>query len=171
VVLVFLRRHDKVLMGFKKTGFGQGKYVAIGGHIEVGESPEEAAKREFFEETNARLVDLALVARVEFVFSAQPEWNMHACVFESFACFGKPFESAEIAPIWFKVATLPYSQMWDDGRYWVQQMLDGSRFDARMVYAADNQTVQSAHLEPWDETRLEPWNVQNRVTKQKKSLE
>jgi 8-oxo-dGTP diphosphatase len=149
VVLVFLRRQSQVLLGFKKTGFGQGKIVAVGGHIEVGETSEQAARREFFEETGAELVDLTLVARVEFVFLNKPEWHMNAEVFESFAWHGQPLESAEIAPEWFEVAALPFTQMWDDAGYWVRQVLDGARFNARMVYAADNQTVQEAYHESW----------------------
>jgi 8-oxo-dGTP diphosphatase len=171
VVLVFVRRENQVLLGFKKTGFGQGKFVAVGGHIEAGETPEQAIKREFCEETSAELVDLVLVARVEFVFLAQPEWNMHASVFESFAWRGQPLESNEIAPAWFDVAALPYAQMWDDGRHWVRQLLDGARFDVRIVYASDNQNVASTHFHLWNESYLALRKVQNRVTNQKKGLE
>jgi 8-oxo-dGTP diphosphatase len=151
VALVFLRRQGQVMLGIKKTGFGEGKCVAVGGHIEAGETPEQAARREFFEETNAELVDLTLIARVEFIFLARPDWNMDAFVFESFSWRGQPLESAEMMPVWFEVTVLPFAKMWNDARYWVRQVLDGARFDARMVYTADNQTLQAAHLEFWAE--------------------
>jgi 8-oxo-dGTP diphosphatase len=40
----------EVLLGYKKTGFGTGKIVALGGHVEPGESAAEAAAREVKEE-------------------------------------------------------------------------------------------------------------------------
>ena len=33
----------ELLLGFKKTGFGAGRWVGLGGHIEPGEKPVEAA--------------------------------------------------------------------------------------------------------------------------------
>ena len=39
-----------MLLGHKKTGFGTGKIVALGGHVEPGESPAQAAAREVKEE-------------------------------------------------------------------------------------------------------------------------
>jgi 8-oxo-dGTP diphosphatase len=155
VVLVFLRHQERVLLGIKKTGFGQGKYVAVGGHLETGETPEQAAKREFLEETSAEVTGLTLKARVTFEFSAKPEWNMQASVFESFSWQGQLLESAELAPQWFELTSLPLAQMWDDAQYWVRQVLSGGCFDACMVYGNDNQTVQTARLEPWSP------NVQN----------
>ncbi len=40
-----------MLLGFKKTGFGAGRWVGLGGHIEDGEQPAEAAAREVAEES------------------------------------------------------------------------------------------------------------------------
>jgi 8-oxo-dGTP diphosphatase len=150
VVLVFLRHKTQVLLGIKKIGFGLGKYVAVGGHIEADESPEQAARREFFEETSTEVTNLILKARVTFEFPAKPEWDMHAHVFESFEWHGDLLESAEIAPVWFEIAALPLAEMWDDAGYWVRQVLSGQCFDARMVYSNDHQTVVAVHLEPWN---------------------
>ena len=48
--LCLIRRHAggraEVLLGLKKTGFGAGKWVGLGGHIEDGEKPVSAAVRE-----------------------------------------------------------------------------------------------------------------------------
>lgn len=123
--------------------------MAVGGHIEAGEAPPEAAAREFFEETSARVFNLTLVARVEFIFSAKPEWNMLAHVFESYAWQGELFESLELAPEWFELANLPFFAMWDDATYWVPQLLAGGRFDAQMLYGANSKTIEQAVLKPW----------------------
>ena len=51
VTLCFLLRDtpgggSEVLLGMKRTGFGIGKIVGIGGHVEPGESDAEAVVRE-----------------------------------------------------------------------------------------------------------------------------
>ena len=68
----------QVLLGMKKTGFGLGKIVGLGGHVKPGESDAEAACREVFEEAGVvvREEDLRDAGNVEFVFPARPEWNM-----------------------------------------------------------------------------------------------
>jgi 8-oxo-dGTP diphosphatase len=76
--LCLIRRHTEgraeVLLGLKKTGFGAGKWVGIGGHIEDGEKPEMAAVREVMEETSLAVPADALqhMARIEFLFPAPP---------------------------------------------------------------------------------------------------
>lgn len=66
--LCFLLDGDKVLLGLKKKGFGQGKWLGIGGKVEEGESVEEAAKREVKEEIGVTLRDMEKIARSISIF-------------------------------------------------------------------------------------------------------
>nr|XP_053633034.1 oxidized purine nucleoside triphosphate hydrolase-like [Cherax quadricarinatus] len=43
--LAFIREGNRLLLGYKKRGFGQGRWNAFGGKVEAGETPEEAAVR------------------------------------------------------------------------------------------------------------------------------
>lgn len=45
------------------------KYVIPGGHIELGESMEEALKREILEETGLHIYDIKLISLKESIFS------------------------------------------------------------------------------------------------------
>ena len=46
------RHHgDEVLLGYKKAGFGAGRWVGLGGHVEDGEDLVDAAVREVAEES------------------------------------------------------------------------------------------------------------------------
>ena len=45
LTLAFVRRHGEILLGFKKRGFGAGKWNGFGGKVEAGETIEDAAKR------------------------------------------------------------------------------------------------------------------------------
>jgi 8-oxo-dGTP diphosphatase len=87
VTLCFLLRDaengTEVLLGLKRTGFGSGKIVGIGGHVEPGESDAEAVVREVWEEAGVVVLQEHLVHAgvVEFIFPARTEWNMSCRLF------------------------------------------------------------------------------------------
>lgn len=62
--LVFIENDDKILVlcKAKKDSFGYGKINGVGGHIEQGEEPFEAALREVHEEAGISVKDLDLAA-------------------------------------------------------------------------------------------------------------
>jgi 8-oxo-dGTP diphosphatase len=141
----------EVLLGRKKTGFGQGKVVALGGHVEAGETPAEAAAREVKEESGIRVLPSALTAAADltFLFPARQEWDMTVAIFTAAVWSGQAAESDEIVPQWFQVAALPYDLMWDDAALWLPRVLSGERLRATFSYAGDNETVASHTLGPW----------------------
>lgn len=138
----------EVLLGMKKTGFGARKWVGLGGHIEDGEKPTEAAAREVMEESGLLVSPdaLAHMAAITFRFPARPDWDQTADVFSTSAYQGEPAESQEIAPRWFAQDALPLDGMWDDARYWLPRVLDGEHVAATITFADDCATV--ARIEP-----------------------
>jgi 8-oxo-dGTP diphosphatase len=150
--LCLIRRHSpagpQVLLGLKKTGFGAGKWVALGGHIEEGEKPEEAAVREVEEESGLIVPPDALqhMASIEFRFPVRPSWDQTAEVFMTSAFQGEPADSDEVAPKWFGERELPLGLMWDDARYWLPLVLAGEHIDVLVIFADDCATVAS--MEP-----------------------
>jgi 8-oxo-dGTP diphosphatase len=141
---------SEVLLGHKKTGFGTGKIVALGGHVEPGESTAEAAAREVKEESSIRVAPDSLImsAHITFVFPAHPSWDMKVAIFSTGDWSGEPAESEEIRPEWFSVAALPFGQMWDDAPHWLPRVLAGQRLSATFTYADDNATVAAAEIIP-----------------------
>jgi 8-oxo-dGTP diphosphatase len=137
-----------VLLGLKKTGFGAGKWVGLGGHIEDGEKPEMAAVREVLEESSLIVSadSLEHMASIEFLFPSRPSWEQTAQVYLTSAFEGEPAESDEVSPRWFAEDELPFSQMWDDARYWVPAVLAGRHVDVTISFADDCATVVS--IEP-----------------------
>ena len=134
-----------VLLGLKKTGFGAGRIVGIGGGIEDSETPVAAAVRELLEETGlvVATANLRDAGRLEFRFAVQPAWDMIADLFVTYRWQGTALETLEIAPLWWDIDALPWEQMWPDGRSWLLECLRGEWIDAVCVYAPDGQTVQS----------------------------
>jgi 8-oxo-dGTP diphosphatase len=138
----------EVLLGLKKSGFGTGKWVGLGGHIEEGEKPEAAAVREVSEESGLVIPadSLQHVASIEFRFPARPSWDQTAEVFMTSVFQGEPEESDEVAPRWFGERELPLEMMWDDAQYWLPLVLAGEHIDALILFAEDCATVAS--MEP-----------------------
>ena len=150
--LCLIRRHTasgpEVLLGHKKTGFGVGKWVGLGGHIEDGEKPVSAAVREVHEESSLVVPADSLhhMASIQFVFPARPSWDQTAQVYVTWVFDGEAAESDEVSPRWFGEDQLPFALMWDDAKYWVPAVLAGQRVDVTITFAADCATVAS--IEP-----------------------
>ena len=151
-LVLLLKNHPvaEVLLGYKKIGFGQGKYTGFGGKVEPGETVAEAALRELTEETSVTVnpTNLKFTAILEFYFPHKLAWSQRVFVYTARHWDGIPAESNEMIPHWFAVDQIPYAQMWDDGHYWLPFVLSGEKFQARFTFNADNATVKNVHFYP-----------------------
>ena len=140
---------DQVLLGFKKEGFGAGKYTGFGGKLELGETPAEAAIRELDEETGLRVreEDLELRGHVTFDFPARPAWSQVVHLFVARRWTGSLRESREMRPSWFSVREIPFEQMWEDGVHWLPRILAGDAIQMRFRFQEDNETIDSLEIE------------------------
>lgn len=75
--LCYLIRDGKVLMlhrNKKKNDINKDKYIGVGGHIELGESPEECVVREVKEETGYTMNSFKLRGIITFVLDDVHEY-------------------------------------------------------------------------------------------------
>ncbi|MDP5228500.1 MULTISPECIES: NUDIX domain-containing protein [Arthrobacter] len=150
----------EALLGLKKTGFARGKVVGIGGHVEDGETVAQAVVREVREEVGAVVpqTELHHLGTIRFRFPARPAWDMDTVLYAAGSWEGEISESAEIAPEWHGVNSLPYARMWPDAGYWVQPILmealaavregtAGHLSTIEITLAEDNHNVASARYD------------------------
>ncbi len=152
-VVYILRTHagvDEVLLGYKRTGMGLGRVVGIGGKLEAGESPEQAAVREVHEETGLRLSasDLQAVGVLDYHFPARDEYSQRSHVFVCRRFAGGPVETDEIVPAWFSIDEVPYERMWDDASRWLPTVLRGGHIHASAYTFGDDLATVVAEEPP-----------------------
>lgn len=138
--VIYLIKDDKILLGEKKTGFGKGYLVGMGGKLEAGESSEECVIRETQEEAGVKISNPEPVGMLKFNFLGKPGSNQIVDVYRGSSWEGEPVETEEIIPDWHDLAAIPYSKMWDDNFFWLPIALDGRRFSAEFDLGADNKT-------------------------------
>jgi 8-oxo-dGTP diphosphatase/2-hydroxy-dATP diphosphatase len=129
--------HPRVLLGMKKRGFGAGRWNGFGGKVEPGESVEQAAKRELFEESGIAAAEIEQFGLIEFEFQGSPEiLEVHIFKITDFAGDGR--ESDEMSPRWFFVDEIPFSEMWPDDVHWFPFFLSGRKFKGRFLFGKDD---------------------------------
>ena len=134
--LIYLVRDDEILLIEKLRGHGAGKVNAPGGHIEIGETPEECAIREAFEEVGITVVSADLHATLKF-HDTENGFNMLGYALVSTNFTGQPKRTPEAVPFWSKIAQIPFERMWEDDQHWVPRILAGERLDCEFIFAND----------------------------------
>ncbi len=145
--LVFVIRDQPqagILLGYKKRGFGMGKYGGFGGKLQDGETLPQAALRELHEESGLLVdpADLLALGVLNFVFPYKPVWDQTVHLFTTQKYWGVPTESEEMRPEWFNPALLPLEQMWDDTKFWMPYVLSSQPIEASFILDQDNETVK-----------------------------
>jgi 8-oxo-dGTP pyrophosphatase MutT (NUDIX family) len=146
LTLGFLRRDDEILLAMKKRGFGAGRWNGFGGKVEPGESIEAGLIREAQEEIRVTLTKIEKVAIHTFNLPYEhKEWTTHTYIATEWD--GEPSESEEMTPKWFKMADIPYTEMWSDDKYWLPAVLLGDKL--RTIFTFDNQdNLLNAQITP-----------------------
>ncbi len=140
VTLCFLLNKDKVLLGFKKRGFGKGKWNGIGGKPQEKETIKKAAIREIKEEVGISVKNIKRMGKIDFYFKNNPEFNQRVIIFICSKWKNEPIETDEMRPRWFSVSRLPFKKMWHDDMYWLPKVLSGQKINAWFLFD-ENESV------------------------------
>lgn len=134
--LIYILKGDEVLLINKLQGHGAGKVNVPGGHIEVGETPEECAIREAFEEVRVVVKEAELHAVLRF-HDTVTGFSMLGYAFVTNQFLGDPQPSAEATPFWSKINAIPFEKMWECDQFWVRDILAGDKVECEFQLAND----------------------------------
>lgn len=131
---------NRILLGMKKRGFGEGKWNGFGGKVKNSESIKDTAGRELLEEAHVEVDKIQELGVIDFEFQGEPDiMEVHflkATEFER-----EPAESEEMKPQWFDVDKIPYDQMWSDDKYWMPLFLENKKFRGEFLFGDYNKIV------------------------------
>ena len=134
--LCYIKKDGKTLMLHrtkKENDIHEGKWVGVGGKIEKGESPEECAVREVFEETGLKEEELKLRGLLTFPdFNNSEDWYGYLYVVEKFS--GEIIESPEGDLKWVEDSKLFELDMWEGDELFMRWMMEDRMFSAKFVY-------------------------------------
>ncbi|KIL62272.1 hypothetical protein M378DRAFT_165974 [Amanita muscaria Koide BX008] len=136
----FIFQNTRILLGYKKRGFGKDLYNGFGGKVEASETPLQAAKRELEEEAGIQ-APLKHAGELLFILEGDPV-AFHIDVFRADSYSGVITETEEMRPKWFRVEDspvgegnecppIPFSEMWEDDVYWFPLLFQGRHFAGR----------------------------------------
>ena len=127
----------------KKNDINHDKWIGVGGGFEHGESPEECALRETFEETGLTLTDYRLRGIVTFDCEGQETLYMY--LFTASAWTGELSECSEGDLEWVpkkKVYSLP---IWEGDKIFFRLVEEGRPFFAlKLSYDAQDVLLRAA---------------------------
>ena len=132
----------------KKRGFGKGKYNGFGGKPNRGETLEQTAVRELYEESGVRtsIKNIEKIAKLDFVFPNKKDWNQTVHVFVAHDWEGEPIETNEMKPVWFHFDKLPFERMWQDDKHWLPLVLKGKKLEGTFIFKEDNKTIKKFNI-------------------------
>lgn len=134
--LCYVRKDGKTLMVHrikKANDMHQGKWNGLGGKLEPGETPEECARREIFEESGLRVRTLTLKGLLTFpAFSNEEDW--YAFVFVAEPEEGDLIESPEGDLAWIDNDRLAELNLWEGDRIFLPWLDRPEFFSGKFVY-------------------------------------
>lgn len=147
MTLCLLYDDEKILLGMKKRGFGEGRWNGFGGKVHDNEEIIDAALRELKEEVGVSPKDLAYRGKILFEFQETGK-QLEVHIFSAKDYSGTPQESEEMKPQFFKLQDIPYDTMWDDDKYWLPIVLEGKNIDGYFLFDKDDKVIKQK-IEPF----------------------
>ncbi len=134
--LCYLQKDDKTLMLHrvkKKNDYHKGKWNGLGGKFEPGETPEECAKREIFEESGLKVNSLTLKGFISFPnFDNKNDW--YTFIFTSNDFEGNLIDSPEGDLAWIENNRIKELNLWPGDKIFLDWIFQDKFFSAKFFY-------------------------------------
>lgn len=138
--VTYLKKDDNYLMLYrnkKENDINKGKWIGVGGHIEKGETPEDSAIREIYEETGYKVKKLEFRGIILFVYNGNREYIY---VYTSNEFEGTLKECDEGDLKYINEKEILSLNLWEGDKYFLKHILenDSNIFFYDMEYENDN---------------------------------
>lgn len=137
--LCYIEKNNSYLMllrNKKKIDMNKGKWIGVGGKLEIGETIEECLLREVYEETGLTLKNYNYRGKILFI---SDEWDseiMHLYTADEFE--GSLTECLEGELRWIPKDKIMDLNLWEGDRAFMKMLMeDEPYFEMKLVYQGD----------------------------------
>ncbi|MDY6915740.1 MAG: 8-oxo-dGTP diphosphatase [Candidatus Cloacimonadota bacterium] len=134
--LCYLKKENQTLMLYrnkKKDDIHEGKYNGLGGKLKAGETPEECAKREIWEESGLNAEKLLLKGIITFPkFDGKNDWYVFVYLVPKFN--GTIIDSPEGRLEWVEDSNLNDIRLWEGDYIFMPWLHNDCFFSAKFTY-------------------------------------
>lgn len=134
--LCYVSDHGKTLMLYrnkKPNDMHEGKWNGLGGKIESGETPEECAMREIYEESGLRVKNLKFKGILTFPqFDGKDDW--YAFLFTAEKKAGKLIDSPEGTLSWMDDDQVLKLNLWEGDKIFIPWLKKPGFFSGKFIY-------------------------------------
>ena len=134
-VLCYLKKDSQYLLLFrnkKANDMNEGKWMGVGGHIEQGETPDQAAIREVFEETGLHVHSLNCAGEVLFI---NDDYQEIMYVYEITDFSGEEIECNEGVLRWIPIKEIYDYPMWEGDKEFLPLLINHTPyFKMTLIY-------------------------------------
>lgn len=143
--LCYIEKDGKYLMlhrTIKKNDVNKDKWIGVGGHFELGESPEECVCREVLEETGYRLTSYRFRGLVTFLSGDGVTEYMSLFTADGFEGEAIPCNEGELE--WVPVEKIGELNLWEGDKIFLQLLAkEAPFFSLKLVYDGHGGLVQA----------------------------
>ena len=142
VVLAYIERDNKYLMllrNKREHDINKGKYIGVGGHMEKGETKEEALVREIKEETNLDVLDYEYRGKIEFIDTANHHEMMYLFHVSDFK--GEMSECNEGELSWVDKDKIFDLNLWEGDIIFLKPFMETKEFIDLVLYYNEDKLV------------------------------
>ena len=140
-VLCYLKKDNQYLFMLRnkeKNDLNEGKWIGIGGHIEPGETKEEALIREVKEETGFTIKSFSYRGEILFINN---DYQEIMYVFTSDDFIGEMIECDEGELSWIDKDKILDLNLWEGDRYFLKPLLNSDKMIKMEMRYKDKQLI------------------------------
>lgn len=142
--LGFIIKNNKILLGMKMRGFGEGWYNGIGGKLEQNETPNQCMKREAKEEARIILNDYKKIGGIYFHFPDK-DIKVHIYIISDYS--RNPEDTEEMHWSWFDLSEIPYEKMWPADRNFIPLLIKNKKFTGDVYFSENKELIKHEIIE------------------------